>query len=260
MKSFTRFARTAIETRALRMLRTLSTSATIRAEMQAHGYTDADHDEGWRYCLAVAGFGPTTEAPTTNEGTIRAAVRALEDFTVNDLTCFSVAVKRLHPEHHEALFGGLTFARGPDAMIEATLFIERYAPLLTKHAKKGDHAVVALLERRGLTRQAFAVLSEQADLARSTPTNVDAPDAAQGKERDVQLAKLEAWLTDWTTTARRAIQRRDQQLRLGIGRRHRAASPVVPPAPAAVTPALAQLPPAPVATPAIPAVAALKVA
>ena len=44
---------------------------------------------------------------------------------------------------------------------------------------------------------------------------------AHMKERDVQLAKLEAWVTDWTTTARRAIQRRDQQLRLGIGRRHR---------------------------------------
>lgn len=259
MKTFTRHTRSAIETRALRMLRTLSTSATIRAEMAAHGYTNADHDEGWTYCLAVAGFGPAVQTPTTNEGTIRAAVRALEDFTVNDLTCFSVAVKRLHPEHYGALFGGLTFTRGANAMIEATLFLERYAPFVSKHAKKSDHAVVALLERRGLTKQAFAALVEQADVARSTPTAIDAPDPAHMKERDVQLTKLEAWVTDWTTTARRAIQRRDQQLRLGIGRRHRAAAAVVAP-PAAITPAVPQLPPAPATTPELPAALALKVA
>jgi hypothetical protein len=253
-KTFSRHTRSAIETRALRMLRTLSTSATIRAEMETHGYTRSDHDEGWTLLLAVAGFGPQTKQPTTNEGAIRAAVVALEDFTVNDLPCFAAAVRRVHADHYDALFGGITFARSPDAMVEATLFLERYAPLLTKHAKKVDHAVVTLLEKRGLTREVFKILSDQADLTRSSPTAIETPNA---KERDAQLAKLDAWIVDWTTTARRAIQRRDQQLRLGIGRRHRAATVVVAPPPAEVA-APAQLPEAP--APALPLGQILKVA
>jgi hypothetical protein len=43
-KTFSRHTRSAIETRAQRMLPTLSTSATIRAEMEAHVYTESDHD------------------------------------------------------------------------------------------------------------------------------------------------------------------------------------------------------------------------
>ena len=117
----------------------------------------------------------------------------------------------------------------------------------------GLRVSVILLERRGLTRHAFAAITEQADLARSSPSNIETPAAVQAKERDVQLAKLDAWVNDWTTTARRAIQRRDQQHRLGIGRRHRASSAVVAPPPAAITAPAAPLPAAPVATPALPA-------
>ncbi len=45
MPTLSRYVRAAIETRSLRMLRTLSTSPTLRAQMEAYGYSKADHDD-----------------------------------------------------------------------------------------------------------------------------------------------------------------------------------------------------------------------
>ncbi len=218
MKKMSRYLRTSIETRALRMLRTLSVSAAIRAQMNAHGYTEAEHEEGWKLCIAVAGFGCSTGG-TTNEDAIRAARERVTDFTANDLPCLAAGVKRVYPERYDALFGDLTLDRAAEPIVEATLFLDRYEALAATGASKADHAVVAFLAKRTFTSDVARAVRESVHLASSTPETFAPKAEDTTAQREEELVKLHAWLEDWTTTARRAITRKDQLHRMGIGRR-----------------------------------------
>ncbi len=217
--SMSRYVRSATETRALKMLRTLATSAVIRSQMEAHGYTQADQDEGWSLCLSVAGYGAVGAAPVTNQDSIRAAFAQLTDFVSDELPCLAGGVQRKHPELYEVLFGGLTLGSGADAVMETTLFLDRFDALSAKGAKKAEHAVADLLARRGFTAATAAGLRKTLHTTRAVP-EVAAPAVDDPKaKRDAEIERLRAWVEDWSRVARRAMKRKDELHRLGIGRR-----------------------------------------
>jgi len=67
---------------------------------------------------------------------------------------------------------------------------------------------------------------------RSAFSNVDVvtdkPDENAKNEARASLLQLHAWLADWSECARAVIQRRDQLLRLGIGKRQKPKAPTPP--------------------------------
>ncbi len=222
MKQITRYTRTTLETRALRMLRTLGTSAAIRSQMAAHGYTQAEHEEGWNLCIALGGYHPE-EAPTqSNEAAIRSAIAAVTEFAHRDLPRLASGVKRFFPDHYGALFGGLTMTTDSNALVEASIFMERYEPMIGKSAKKTDHAVVALLAHRGFGKEAVTKLRADLVAAATEPEAIVVSNKSERTaQRDALLQKLQVWFDDWSLTARMIFRRKDQLIRLGIGHRAR---------------------------------------
>ncbi len=224
MKTITRYARTTLEARALRMLRTLGTSAAIRSAMAAHGYTQAEHEEGWNLCVALGGYRGTPVE--SNEAAIRAALAAVTDFAHRDLARLASGVKRFFPEQYEALFGGLVMTTEANPVVEANLFLDRYEAMNGKGAKKTDHAVVALLAQRGFDKDAAAKLGAELEATRVEPeANITSTDAERDARRDALLQKLQVWFDDWSLTARMTFHRKDHLIRLGIG--HRVRKPAV---------------------------------
>jgi nucleoside-diphosphate-sugar epimerase len=96
-------------------------------------------------------------------------------------------------------------------------------------------AVAATLARRGVTQAFRDALRKRVLAGEEAKAPPALPPSTPPSERLDALRELHAWLSDWSECARGVITRRDQLLRLGIGKRaakKRASTP--PPADASV--------------------------
>ncbi len=122
-----------------------------------------------------------------------------------------------------------------------------------KATRKADQAALATLESRGLTKEARKQARDLVTLVETTPAPapVEEQPAPETDQRMLALTELHAWVQDWSDCARAVITRRDQLLRLGIGKRKaRGSSAAAKARPAAPAPVVA---PAPEVKPAAPA-------
>ncbi len=119
-----------------------------------------------------------------------------------------------------------------------------------KSSRKADHAALATLETRGVTKEERKQAKHLVNLIETTaaPDITSAPPSAD--KRMSALMDVYEWVQDWSDSARAVITRRDQLIRLGIGKRQTRAVPVDPqpaaspaPPPALPTITIAALPP-----------------
>ncbi len=139
---------------------------------------------------------------------------------------------------------------GVAAVVSVSIFLDRLHALENspdrKSTRKADHAALATLERRGITTQERKHMRHLVDLVEtSAAANADTVIETMTVDARMQaLLTLHAWLQDWSDSARSVIKRRDQLLRLGIGKRQKRtpapppAQPVVVPAPTTALPEL----------------------
>ncbi len=218
--------------RALTFLRALSTLPVIRSAMEGAGYTEADHEEGWKLFFAMTGYGPEDRTPVV-ANKAAAVIAELQAWQSPWFQRARAALRRKHPEQEALVFQDLAAARGAEAIPAMALFLDRLDALEDglerKATRKSDHAALATLVTRGITKAMRKDLRKSLEFVR-THKVPDAPVRnVDTSKREEGLIALHAWLQDWSDTARVVVARRDLQIRLGLARRRPRAGKTTPP-------------------------------
>lgn len=227
--------------RAPIFLKAAGMNARIRALLDAAGYSKKAQAEGWKLYFRVVGYAPPLETPSAGSAA-RSAFDVIETWQSTGFPRARAALRHKHPEIEHFVFNGLTAVRGAGAIGSMATFLDRCEALESspdrKATRKADHAALALLEERGITRAARKHLRARVDLASvdaeaGAVVEVPSVDAAK---RNKDLYALYRWLQDWSETARAVVTRRDDRIRLGISKRRQTKAPSSG-SPSPVTPA-----------------------
>ena len=242
--------------RALQFLRAVGTDASIMEALKQTGFSEAAQKQGWSLVLtAYAATGPAvtsiTEAPLTE------ATDKVESWQNAMFVRANAALGRLHAEQNAFVFTNLEPGSGIAAVPAVATFLDRLDALESsperKSSRKADHAALDTLSERGITKDAR---KEMRDLVKWIESNQAQPLATHKQSpREAALVAVYEWVQDWTDCARTVITRRDQLIRLGIGKRRPRKQDVAPapeptpsPAPIVVTPSIPSVPASPSAS------------
>lgn len=219
-------------TRGGRFLRTLSTKPEVRAAMNALGYTDQAHRQGWDLYLRMSGYkGATRKVVVGSSTEERDALRKLDAYDEQAFARARSALEHLHPDACRYMFGGrLKAASGFKAILSIKTFLDRYAAMRdgTDAARSGcreaDAAAARTLEARNIVNPSIERdLRALLETATRLPVEPSAH-VVTASEEAIEAATLEfmRWLKDWRTTAAEGVARRDHRIMLGVA--HRRAS------------------------------------
>lgn len=210
--------------RVLTFLRAIGTSLSIRRLMNARGYTDADHKEGWTLLHKVSGL-TGADSPDDTDTSVRDAMSTLDNSDEDLYRIVRASLTRLHPAQAAFVLKDLAPATGPDSILSVKNLLDRLDVLeqgRTPASIKEDNAALATLATRGFTpeeRARFRKLVQVAQSAANVPPVDPAAEAASEEKLVADLIALRAWFEDWSETARAAIKRRDYLIRLGLASR-----------------------------------------
>lgn len=219
--------------RALALLRGVGTNEAIREILQQNGYSSAEHVLGWTLLHGVSGFVETddgTAAVSGGDKEVRAAIVELDEWDEPGFARIGAALRRLHPEQMAFVFANLEPATGAGAVLSVGTMLDRLDALEEgaerKASRKADHAALATLDKRGITKAERKRLRQLVEKAQGAPL-VTAPKQDPKTEKDREkyqedLRALRAWYVDWSETARAVIHRRDYLIRLGLAKPRRA--------------------------------------
>ena len=210
--------------RGVAFLGTLSRSSDIRRILADRGYTNEEHQAGWRSLLEVMGWKP--DLPVSESVSAIEQEQAIAELDNWDGPNFSIAravLRRLHPDQEAYIFDNLLAAQGAAAVGSVKTYLVRVSAMREgtdpsrAALREEDRAAVASLETRkvaGAELEAhLAALIETATTA--APIAPDPVDEGPS-ERQQAARRLHAWLADWRETARVVITRGDYLIRLGL--------------------------------------------
>ena len=234
--------------RAVEFIRGIGSSPEVMRSLMAAGYTPKAHEEGIHVLNDVLRFVARPAAiPQPSAPMFGSAVKEIKQWVKTDYRRMKISLQRFFPEQYEYLFAGLDVSGAMDAVALVEIFLQRIAALGNdpdrKASRKADHAALAMLETRGITKATFKRLHALVNETHATPTvpRVEAPSSEPDGRMEALLA-LRAWYTDWAETARVVLTRRDHLIRVGLAsRKPRTPAPpvvvVTPVAPSAPPPA-----------------------
>jgi hypothetical protein len=224
--------------RALTFLRAVGTDANIHGALARVGFTKNDIERGWALLRAVSNS-PAAVQPTVHNP-VATAMEQVDLWIAPGFTRARAALRHLHPDQEAFVFHNLEVRHGGEAILQVGAFLDRCDALELgtdrKATHKADLAALATLEKRGLTKPERKRLRALVAVVESTAAPLPAENLTPVEERVDQLTQLYAWFQDWADTARTVIKRRDQLIRLGLGKRRSRKvvdeeTPVVTPAP-----------------------------
>ncbi|MEO6419864.1 MAG: hypothetical protein ABIP39_10680 [Polyangiaceae bacterium] len=242
--------------RALEFIRGIGASPEVMRALVTAGYTTNDHEEGIRLVNDVLGYISRPSAiAQPSAPSYAAAVKEIKQWVKSDFRRIKIGLHRFFPEQAEYLFTGLDVSGVMDAVALVEIFLKRLGSLANaperKATRKADHAAIAMLETRRVTKANLKHLHALVTETHATPT-VPPVEATTGATdgRVEALVALRAWYADWAETARIVLTRRDYLIRVGLATRkpRTAAMPVIGAPP---------VPPGPPAAPSEPAMLAL---
>lgn len=225
----------ATPTRALTFLRAVGTHLAIRATLLAHGYTDADHQEGWALLHAASGFGVGTTIDAI-DADVRDAIRALDTWDEDGFRIVSATFQRRFPTVADKVLAGIGPSNGSAAVVGVSTLLDRLDALSQSQAPD-DQAAIALLSKRGIdaaerTRlRALVAKAQSVDAtAASDLAAAQASQQANAQRHLAALAQLRGWYEEWSDIARATVKRRDYLIRLGLAARRSPKKPEPKPA------------------------------
>lgn len=196
--------------------------------MASRGYTEKDHNEGWRLLHAVSGFVVDDGEPADpTDAVVREAIVALDAWDEDGSRLTRAALGRLHPNASAFVLIGLAPTTGVAAILSVKNLLDRFDALAKE---PGGKAALETLAQRGITTAERARLRALVKVAESaTPVRPEtaSDDAAAHLEC---LRALRVWYEDWSDTARVAVKRRDHLILLGLAKRKspKTPAPVLP--------------------------------
>jgi len=202
---------------------------------QAHGYSAAEHEEGWGLLRRASGEGqamqPATPATAPRSLFLDQELQAIDAFENLWFPRVRAIIERVVPAAHRTDFVA-TFFRdltqqplGSGVIVSVRTLTERVTALATS-ALPGAVAVRDTLRARGLTdaivaamRARVAALEALPALPAAAPAPASDPAVDQAARRAAYVA-LAAWFNDWGTTLRSVFNKREAtQLGLRVPRR-----------------------------------------
>lgn len=205
--------------RVLSFLMGVGKSPVIRAALATKGYTAEQHQHAWTLLSKLASYGSTQQAVLIDVA-IRDAVVELDAWDEPNFAVIKAALERLHPEQAAFVFQNLTPSQGPQAIVGISLLLDRLDALEKSPERKGtrkaDHTALSTLAQRGYTKEERARLRGLVKTAQSAAAPEETKEA---DERQGILKELYAWISDWGTTAKVVLARRDHQIQVGVAKR-----------------------------------------
>jgi hypothetical protein len=190
---------------------------------QAHGYTLAEHEEGWTLFRRASGEGMALRGaphdPSLQPRYLHKELQPIDAFENLWFPRARAVIERVVPAPHRATFLA-TFFRdltqqplGPGVIVSVRTFLERVAALSTS-TLPGAAAVRDTLRARGLTDDVLAAMRDRIAALERAPTTVPAPSPTPDARADYAAQRaayeaLSAWFNDWSTTLRSAYNKRD---------------------------------------------------
>lgn len=199
--------------RVILFLRTIARSDVIRATMHKGGYGPAEHSEGRQLLNAVCEY-PRVALDYSADERARSALNAIDQYVRAHFARYRAAVDRYFP-NLTYLFPLLT-CRDPAAALQAMHALLNW---LNEAESADKNQVVQILAQRGLDLDERHHLAKLAELASSVDDPETTYDNPGNNTRDQVLLALYRWYSDWTTTARALLKRKDHRNSLGIGER-----------------------------------------
>jgi hypothetical protein len=241
--------------RALQFLRAVGTDATIMEALKQTGFDEGAQKQGWSLVLTAyaASSGPVVTS-SINDTPLTAATDKVEAWQASMFVRAHAALRRFHPEQDAFVFTNLETGTGISAVPAVATFLDRLDALESsaerKSTRKTDHAALEVLAQRGITDDERKQMRTIVKWIEATPATT--PVAPEQSPRESALLAVYEWVQDWSDCARTVISRRDQLIRLGIGKRRsrkQDAAPAPVPAPAPAPIPIVVTPVAPVASP-----------
>jgi hypothetical protein len=198
------------------VLRAMGTSREARAALRPYGFGKEAEAEGWRLLMDACGAGEGSTREDDLENPRANALERIDAWVEPGFRRARAALGRLHPAQDAFLFGRIA----PDVVRVVALmaFLDGCDELerspKRKATRRADHAALATLAARGITKE---VRDELRALVRAVQT-VSAPSVANDDKTE-QLAKLYAWLQDWAETAKAVVKDRNVMIKLGFAKR-----------------------------------------
>lgn len=189
----------------------------VSEALVAHGFTDADRDEGYALLNAL-----TAGRLGTSPGAPRDA-SALERLDAWENLWFPIAEVTLRtraPQVHANVFLNLRQASGDEVVVSVTTLLERIAALRTDGSAESASAL-GLLAKRGLDDARLAEGRALLDAAKAAivPKPVSKVDPATVEAAEKALW---TWYLEWSGIARATIHDRRALRALGFGGRREA--------------------------------------
>lgn len=224
--------------RAIKFLRGVGTVPAIRSALAACGYTQDEHDRGWKLLHGASGYGHEPDFASAVDPQVHSAIATLDAWDEDGFRIVRAALGRLHPEQAKTVLDGIGPSTGPAAVVGVKLLLDRLDGL-AKSKAPADHAAVKTLAARGIgddQRKRLRGLVEIAEkgTAATAPDPTEAARAAKAAERQAALRDLRSWYDDWADMARASIKRRDRLILLGLAKRRSPRKAAPAPAPAKV--------------------------
>ena len=236
--------------RCLTFLLGVGRTSVIRGLLETRGYTDEEHERGWKLLRAVDPSVPGAGASDAgNEGAVRESVSNLDLWDNQNLPIADLALRKRCPEVHAYVFGdGLAPADGIESVRVVATFLTRVGAVAQaandgkKSAEKLPFTAaqarnaMKLLDARGIDAQERATVHAWLSTAQRGATAVAPDDDDATDEADAQeaLVALYDWITEWSLIARKVLKRRAHLITLGLAEKKPTAkkSPGTTPKPA----------------------------
>ncbi len=197
----------------------------IRMALEARGYSDDDHEEGWRLLLKASGRIP--KAPLPTDTATREALSVLDAWDEPTFQIAYVALDRKFPVQRDFVFMNLQAATGAWAIVTVATFLDRLDVLEIGKDRAATHEAdlkaLALLSKRGITKGERTRMRALVEIAKSSEPGTE-PAVQQSyeqaeTERQKGLIELRGWYEEWAGVAHAVIKRRDYLIRLGLAKR-----------------------------------------
>jgi hypothetical protein len=211
--------------RAMIFIYGVARSPEIRRKLATRGFGPDTQQQGLKLLHRACAYEEPVEEPRT-DAEVREAGDKINEEGEDLFRVVRASLGHRHPQQAAFLLQGIVQAKGAQAVLNVSLFLERIEELRNGPARQAtraaDHAALAILARRGIGPVELAGLAKLVRIAYSAKSVAD--DGQRERltaERQAALVALRTWYEEWSELARACIKRRDLLQNLGLARRVR---------------------------------------
>jgi hypothetical protein len=210
--------------RMLAFLRALAQLRPMRSALEKLGFGVEEYTLGWRLLHRTSGY-HTPEEHAVDDDTVHGQ-EELDGEMDFWLPVVDLSLRHRHPDQHAVVFAVPVPAKSDGSLISMPRLLDRIDVLENGkdrlEFRAADHAALATLSKRGLTKEKRIELRKMQNIAEGH--GVNPPEPVQGIEaRNIQyLYEARAWYEEWSGLARKVITRRDYLIRAGLAQRRSA--------------------------------------